>query len=318
MLLVNLFWFVVACVALIKSADLVVKGLTKISAYFRITEFVVGFVLIAMSTSLPELFVGISSSLKKTGELAVGTVIGANIVDAALIMGIVILLGKGMRVDIKTIRKDLWYMLLIAALPVILLMDRELSRIDGAVLLLAFVIYIVVLVSQKRIFHKLMNDHKKDGLKTAVFGFAATMIGVAVLVLSSKFVVRYATALSADLNISPLLVGLFMVALGTTLPELAFSYKAAMLKQEELVFGDIVGSVIINSSVVLGIAALIHPITAPFTAFIISAIFMLVILFVFITFAESKTGFTRQEGIALIVLYVFFLLVEFYMKGLIK
>lgn len=318
MLLTDVFWFAIACLVLIKSAGFVVKSLAKLAVSLRLTEFILGFVIVAVSTSLPELFVGITSSLKGIGELAIGNVIGANINDIALIMGISVLIGKKIKIDMSTIRDDLWYMLIIAVLPVILLMDHKLSRVDGAALICVFLIYMWTIVSQRRIFHKVAKNHEKKNLKSIFINISFFFVGIALLLISSRFVVKYASNISADLSIPPLLVGLFMVSVGTTLPELVFSYKAVLSKREGLLVGDLVGSVIVNSSLVLGTAALINPLTAPFTHFIISAFFMLALIFVFITFAESKGRLTQKEGLALIVLYIFFVIIEFYMKGVIK
>ena len=114
--------------------------------------------------------------------------------------------------------------------------------------------------------------------------------------------------------IPSILIGLFMVSIGTTLPELTFEVKAVLAKHRYMALGDLLGSVVANSTLVLGVTALIHPITADFLLFITSASFMVVVAFLFMTFVESEKKITLQEGIALIMLYVLFIIVMFNMR----
>jgi cation:H+ antiporter len=132
------------------------------------------------------------------------------------------------------------------------------------------------------------------------------------LIISANYVVAFATNLSVDLALPAVLIGLLILSLGTSLPELVLNAKAALSKHDELAIGDTLGSVITNSTLVLGVTALITPISTDIFFFFSSALFMIVITFIFITFGESDRGISWKEGISLILLYVFFLVIETY------
>ena len=313
MLINNLIIFLIACLVLVISGSLLVKTLTKIAAFLKLSEFVVGFIIMAFATSIPELFVGVTSALAGKSALALGNVIGANIINLTLVIGIAILLGRGIKIESKKTKTDSLYMVLIAALPMVLMIiGSSLSRIDGIILLAAFALYAGRILKQRRLFKKEVKDRikrKEIILTTILFVFS-----LALLFLSARFVVEYATLLSVDLALPPILVGLFIISIGTTLPELTFGSKAVLAGHSEMALGDLIGSVVVNSTLVLGITAIIFPITANILLFSVSAIFMVVIAFLFATFVESGDKLYVKEGISLILLYVFFVMIEFYIN----
>ncbi|MBU4493072.1 MAG: sodium:calcium antiporter [Nanoarchaeota archaeon] len=313
MLITNLIVFLIACIVLVISGNLLVKTLTKIAAFLKLSEFVVGFIIMAFATSIPELFVGITSALAKNSALALGNVIGANIINLTLVIGIAILLGRGIKIESRKTKTDSLYMVFIAALPMVLMIiGNSLSRIDGIILLAAFVIYARRILRQKRLFKKEVEDGIKRRdiiLTTILFVFS-----LALLFLSARFVVGYATLLSVDLALPPIIVGLFIISIGTTLPELTFGSRAVLAGHSEMALGNLIGSVIVNSTLVLGITAIIFPITANILLFSVSAIFMVVVAFLFATFVESGNKLYVKEGISLILLYIFFVIIEFYIN----
>ena len=313
MLITNLIVFLIACIVLVISGNLLVKTLTKIAAFLRLSEFVVGFIIMAFATSIPELFVGITSALAGKSALALGNVIGANIINLTLVVGIAILLGRGIKIESKKTKTDALYMVFIASLPMILMIiGNSLSRIDGIILLAAFVIYARRILKQKRLFKKELENgiKRKDIILTTIL----FIFSLALLFLSARFVVGYATLLSVDLALPPIIVGLFIISIGTTLPELTFGSRAVLAGHSEMALGNLIGSVIVNSTLVLGITAIIFPITANILLFSVSAIFMVIVAFLFATFVESGNKLYIKEGISLILLYIFFVIVEFYIK----
>ncbi|MBU3941455.1 MAG: sodium:calcium antiporter [Nanoarchaeota archaeon] len=313
MLINNLIIFLIACIVLVISGSLLVKTLTKIASFLRLSEFVVGFIIMAFATSIPELFVGITSAIAKNPALALGNVIGANIINLTLVIGIAILLGRGIKIESKKTKTDSLYMVFIAALPMVLMIiGGSLSRIDGIILLAAFALYARRILQQRKLFKKEVENgikRKEIILTTILFVFS-----LALLFLSAKFVVEYATLLSVDLALPPIIVGLFIISLGTTLPELTFGSRAVLAGHSEMALGNSIGSVIVNSTLVLGITSIIYPITANILLFSVSAIFMVVIAFLFATFVESGNKLYIKEGISLILLYIFFVIIEFYIN----
>ena len=313
MLITNLIVFLIACLVLVTSGSLLVKTLTKIASFLKLSEFVVGFIIMAFATSIPELFVGVTSAIAGKSALALGNVIGANIINLTLVIGIAILLGRGIKIESRKTKTDSLYMVGIAALPMVLMIiGSSLSRIDGIILLAAFAFYARRILRQRRLFKREVEDNikRKDIILTTIL----FVFSLALLFLSAKFVVEYATLLSVDLALPPILVGLFIISIGTTLPELTFGSRAVLAGHSEMALGNLIGSVIVNSTLVLGITAIIFPITANLLLFSVSAIFMVVIAFLFATFVESGDKLYVKEGISLILLYVFFVIIEFYIK----
>ncbi|MBI4016911.1 MAG: sodium:calcium antiporter [Candidatus Aenigmarchaeota archaeon] len=308
-LAIDLTLFILASILLIGSSSFVVKSLVILARFLRMTEFVIAFILMAISTSLPELFVGINAALTRNASLALGNVIGSNIVDLTLIMGITIVLAKGIPVKNPFIRADALWMTGIAALPVMLtILGRELSRTDGIILLGVFAWYVWFLMYKRSSFPHLFKNHISHwrGLASlVVFAVSST-----VLFFSAKLIVKYGTALAVDLNLPRIFIGLFFVALGTSLPELAFGAISILRRHAQLNVGNVMGSVVANSTLILGITSVIQPIAADYLLFMTSSLFMIFVCFLFATFVESGRKLSWKEGIALIFVYVLFLLVE--------
>jgi len=311
-MLINLGLFVLSCLVLVVSGSFLVKSLIKIASYLRVSGFVIGFVLMAFATSIPELFVGVSAGLAKNTALLLGTVIGSNIANLSLVIGIGIVLGRGIKIKKKGIRKDVFNMFLILLLPLVLLIDGVLSRFDGGLLIIVFMFYIWKILKEQKKFKKVFKV--KVERWEVIFNVVLFIVGLVLLFVSSSFVVKYGGLLSIDLMLSPLLIGLFLVALGTSLPELVFGTVAILKGREDMSLGNIIGSNIVNSTLVLGVTALIFPISIVLSSFLMSAVFMLIIGFLFLTFV-SNDELGLFEGISLIMFYVLFIIVQFYLRG---
>jgi cation:H+ antiporter len=201
-------------------------------------------------------------------------------------------------------------MALVLLLPLILvLIGNTLSRIDGAILVAVFVVYSWYLMKQKRKFTKQVKDNiKRSAVVLNTLLFAGSL---ALLFISSHFVVKYATSLSFDLALPPFIVGLFLVSFGTTLPELTFEARAVMSKHSQMALGDLIGTLVVNTTLVLGIAALILPIKIQLDSFLLGAIFMVIVAFLFAAFFKTGNKLSVKEGIVLILLYVIYVIIQF-------
>ncbi len=305
MLALDLIVFLVSLFVLILSAEWAVRILSKISRQTGVREYVMGFVLVSVSTSIPELFVGISSAISGEAALSLGNVIGSNVVNFSLIMGILVILGKGLKISSGIVKNEMVYMLMIAVLPVFLMLDGNLSRIEGFILMAVFLVYTISFIKMR---HKSDPSVVKDK-KAILLSVLSLIVSFALLFASSHFVVDSGVKMAFDFGVPVMVVGLLAVAFGTSIPELIFTIKAA--NKKALAFADLTGSVIANSSLVLGATAIISPITADFRLFLISATFMIVNLFLVITFAQRKEGISVTKGIFLVILYLAFILIEF-------
>jgi len=319
MLIIYSIIFLIACVILAKSGALLVKSLKKLALYFHLSEFTIAFILVGIVTSLPELFVGITSALGKASNLSLGNAIGSNIVDLTLIIGLTVVLTRGIRVRSSIAGKDTLYMSIIALLPFLFILNGHLSRIEGGILVGVFLLYLLRLFYRKKefersVFSQIKNVSVKirNRSKPLISNLLFSVLGLFLLILSAWLIVKTSSILALALNIPLVLVGLLIVSIGTSLPELAFGIKAGFSGHKEMIIGNLFGSVIANSCLVLGVTSLIYPITLTnVNLFLITAFFMLISVMLFATFIRSKEKLSSLEGILLIAIYVIFIIVTF-------
>jgi len=310
--------FIISCLVLVRSGTLVVRALTRIAQFLGWKEFVVASILMAFTTSLPELFVGLTSAFNNQPELAFGTVVGSNIIILTLVVGIAALSAKGLKFEGKTLQESIIYTGIVALLPLLLMLDGEISRIDGIVLLLSLLFYFYRLFSQKEMFTKVLTDHfRRDWahLRTFLTDLGFFGLGVFLLLLSSWSIVFSASRIAAGFNLSLLAMGLFLVALGTSIPEVTFGIKSIIMGHEEMVIGDAIGSVVVNSSLVLGLVAIISPFKiSTISLYLVGVFFTIVAVLSFLVFARTGQRINRKEALFLIGIYLSFILFEFLIK----
>jgi cation:H+ antiporter len=297
-----------ACIILVKSSFYLVRSTTKLSAFFGMTEFAIGFILMAFSTSIPELFVSVTSAMRGMPEFVLGNVIGSNIINLTLVIGIIVIVRRGINVESKMVVKDSLIVFIITILPVLLMLDQNLNRLDALVLIGAFFAYNWFILRQEKKFERqLARVRRRDFLKY----FVMFVVSIVLLLFAAQLAVISAERISINLGIPAILIGLIILALGTSLPELFSGTVAAVEQHDYLAVGDILGSVVTNATLVLGIAALISPIYSDFMIFLTSSMFMIISAFIFTTNLESDRALNVKEGVVMLLLYVLFIMVEF-------
>ena len=318
-----IFLIYVFSFVLIKAADQVVialRHLTKSSSSKGV--FILSALLLALATSFPELFVGITSSLEGTPNLSLGNVLGANIANISLVVGAATLLVGRVNVHGEFLRRDVWIALVAGILPIVLVFDGELSRVDGLILLSLYGAYassffkdrfleIGQEIKKGTFIHKFFRRvNNIDGNKTKEA--ARLFLGIAVLLVSANLIVNTAQSLAAAANIPVFLIGLILLSIGTTLPELGFSIKSLQDKEPTMFFGNLLGSIIANSTLVIGVTAVISPIrVAAIEEYLIAAVTFVVVFLVFWLFIRSKLKLERWEAGVLLAIYIVFVVVEF-------
>ncbi|MFA5240138.1 MAG: calcium/sodium antiporter [Phycisphaerae bacterium] len=300
---------------LIKGAALLVNGASSIARIFNISDLVVGLTIVAFGTSTPELFVNIFASIEANSDIAVGNVVGSNIFNILVILGVSSLIFP-LTVTKGTVWIEVPLTLLAALLLGLLANDRfliktdfrGLSRIDGWIFLTCFAIflyYIFRIARKKEKSDDTSLAKKQYGLAKSIFIIAG---GFVCLFLGAKFVVDSAVTLAVMLGVSQSLIALTIVAAGTSLPELATSAVAAYKKNSDIAIGNIVGSNIFNIFFILGVSTLISPITLQPKSNIDIAVGVFASLILFIVmFSGKKHVLDRWEGFLFIVLYVIYL-----------
>ncbi len=295
----------IAILALVKSASYAVKSIINVAKYFRMSEFFITFFIAGLISIAPELFIGINSALVGATDIGLGTLIGSNIADLTIIVGVVALVGRKIPISQSIIKNDLHFLAATSA-PVLLLLDGSLSRMDGLFLVLIFLVYMYYSFRNEKVFSNAPKKEKEFFVKNlAVFIFS-----MSVLFVSSHFIVSSALELFDALYIPPIIAGLFLISIGTTLPELTFSLKAVLAKHKQIALGDILGNVAIDSTLSIGIIALISPITTNFTVFAISALFMSFAALLVVTLFTSGKKITWNERFLLFFLYALFVIIH--------
>ena len=312
--------FVLGFVFLVKGADVLVDGASSIGKRFGLSAFFIGLTIVAFGTSLPELIVSTLASIKGSSGLAMGNIIGSNISNTLLILGVSAIIAP-LVVKKATVDKEIPFSLLAVIALVFLVNDivldgngpNGLTRIDGLILLLFFVIFLYytfgISKEKETLLEKAVDDikGKEDEYKLSV---ASGMIvaGLAGLYLGGRWIVGGAISMATYFGISEALIGLTIVAIGTSLPELAASAVAAYKGKTNIAIGNVVGSNVFNILWVLGLTAIIAPIGFEFYLNIDFIILIFItILVMILVYVGKKNVLDKREGITLIAIYILYL-----------
>jgi len=311
MLWLYILVFIVACVILLKSGTSAVKVLVRIARFLKWSEFITAFLLMAFTTSLPEFFVALTSAFNKKTEIAFGNVMGSNIINLTWAVALPVMLAGSLKARSLIARRSSLYAVIIAVLPLFLILDGNLSRLDGFLLLFVVLLYIKNLLEQKKRFAKPVNDAEKDWAATRGFlkDLLIFFLAAAFLLLSAQAIVWAASQIASLAGVSLVFISILFVALGTTLPEVIFGLKSVFLNHKDMVLGNLMGSVAANVGLVLGLAVLIHPLkVADFSPYLSGIAFTIAGVLFFSLFIRSERQITRGEGVFLILLYLAFVL----------
>jgi len=291
----------------------VVDSLISIARRLKWREFVVGFFIMAIATSAPNLFVGINAALRGIPQLSFGDVVGGNVVDLTLALALAALVAKGIPAESKMVQTSSLFTILIAFLPLLLSLDGKLGRVDGLILILAFLIYAVWLFATEDRFHKVYRkEQKKQKLWKSIF---LLILSIILLIIGSQGVVSSSFFFAKALGVPIGMIGILIVGLGNALPEIYFGVVSAKRGESWLVLGDLMGSVINCATLVLGIVVLISPITiTDFSPYLIARIFLIISAVFFLIFIKSDKKITRKEAFFLLGIYIAFLLSEIFLR----
>jgi len=316
-----LFLLLLFSFLLIKATDILVVNLKGFSRVTGLGQFAVATFLLALATSLPELFVGITSALEGAPNLSLGNVIGSNIANLSLVIGGAALVGGTVGVHGLFLKRDVFYAFLAGSAPMVLLFDKNLSRVDGLILLALYGFYNFWVFTERHrriiarrdeevgFVRRLIRRINHRGTKTEL---AWIFLGVALLLFSADMLVRIAKQIAFALNMPLLLIGLLLVAVGTSLPELAFELKAVREKEPGMVFGDLLGSIVANGTLIIGVTSLISPIRIQaFDEYLLATMAFVVLFGLFYLFIRTKKKLERWEGAVLLGVYLLFILLEF-------
>ena len=292
---------IVGFVLLIKGSDFFVDGSSNIASILKIPTLIVGLTIVAFGTSAPEAAVSITSSLSGNNALAVSNVIGSNLFNMMLIIGLCALL-RELKIGRDVLNKDLPFLVVITAiLSGFIIIGWSISRVEGIILFLLIIVYVSYLVySAKKTKEAQIVEKPKMGLLRSIIYIIGGMAGI---IIGADFVVDSASYIAMAFGMSETLVGLTIVAIGTSLPELVTSLTALKKEENQLIIGNVIGSNIFNILFVLGASSIISPITIN-PNMLIDVALMLVVTILFFIFGKTQDKYDKKEGFVLVALFI--------------
>lgn len=307
MFVYNLMLFILFLYILIKCARYSIRYSSRIARALHFPEFVVSFMIVALISVLPESTISIISAINGKPELGLGTLIGSNIADLTLVFGLVALFApKVIKVKSKILENNSLYLILLL-LPLALGFDGRFSRFDGLVLLLAGALF-YFRISQES--HRARGDVSGKKSHPLLKNFFLLVISLGILIASAFLTVKFAVNFAHDIKVPEILIGLTILAVGTCLPELVFSIQAVRKNHDELALGDLLGTVVTDATIILGVVALIAPFSYDAANIHLLTIGMFLAGVLVIVFMKSEKSINKFEGILLIFLYLIFICTE--------
>jgi cation:H+ antiporter len=310
-MLVDLLTVIAGLSLLIWGADRFVHGAAATARNLGVAPLMIGLTIVAFATSAPEILVSIDASLRGQPGLAYGNAIGSNIVNVGLVLGTVAIV-RPIQLRSATLRREMPALLAVSLLTVSLFLDSYLSRIDGIVMLTGLVIVMIWLARlgmRTSPTDPIKQDYEAEiptnvSMKMAIFWL---LVGIAILLLGAHLLVDGSISIANTLGVSEVVIGILLVAFGTSLPELAVSLVSAMKGEYGLAIGNIVGSNIFNLLAVIGVAATIAP--TPMAPSVLSLHIFVMVAFTLVLFAmtydyDGKSELSRIEGVALLTAFI--------------
>ncbi|MBC6695910.1 calcium/sodium antiporter [Terrisporobacter mayombei] len=291
---------------LIKGADIFVEGAASIARRFNVPAMVIGLTIVAMGTSAPEAAVSITSSLAGQNDMSVANVVGSNFFNILMVLGVSSIIAT-LPVQQSTIKKDAPFLLLVSGLLLLFGLDLKIGRTEGLILLAVFAYFLIDTVrtakkgsSEESATTMDVEINENDSMIKTIL---LSILGIVGIVIGGDMVVNSATDIATSFGMSANLVGLTIVAVGTSLPEFVTSIVAIKKGETEIAIGNVIGSNIFNILLVLGLATAISPITISFLA-LTDIIFMVAITVLLFLFMKKNSSLVKSQGIILVAIYI--------------
>lgn len=301
----NIVFLIVGLIFLIKGADMFVGGSSNIAKKLKISPFIIGLTIVSFGTSAPELSVSLASAISGSADISVGNIVGSNIFNILMVLGFSAIF---MPIVIKPgmIKKEFPFLLMVMVILLAVSFDvflggplNIISRGEGFVFLILLGLYLYILIASGKKNEEEIEISDEPLAKSIIF----FILGLALVVAGGEFVTSTSKFLAMSLGMSETLVGLTIVALGTSLPELMTSIMAAKKGENEIAIGNVIGSNIFNVLLILGLTSVITPLAIN-NLVLIDMVIMTVVSFIAFLFAFTKNKITKKEGILLILLYI--------------
>lgn len=305
----NLFIFASSIFLIIKGATLSTKYAFQLAKSFKLSKYVVGFIVVAVISIMPEIFISVNSAIQGVPSLGLGTLFGGNIADMTLVFAVVIFFaGRSIQIDSRILKENIVYPFILL-IPIVLGLDGYYSRMEGLGLIITgFIFYYLALRNNEE--KQIVPDSEEIENKNRAINTVYLLLSMAMLLLGSHFVVTSAIDIAQYLGVESVVIGMIIVGVGTTMPELFFCLAAVKKKHDSLAIGDILGTVLADATIVVGILALISPFSFPQRIIYSAGMFMVLSSFVLFYFMRSGKNISKKEGYYLFFIWVLFVVVE--------
>ncbi|HMT01508.1 MAG TPA: hypothetical protein PKD96_03290 [Candidatus Absconditabacterales bacterium] len=310
-MIVSFLIFLVSLFLLVKGATLSTKYAVLLAESFALSKYIVGFIIVAVISILPETLVSINSVIEQTPSFGLSILFGSNVADLTLVFAVIIFFAsKSIKIEPGILKNNRIFPLFLL-LPIILGVDGFYNRIDGlALILMGVAFYLISLNSSSIDYTKPTEVDKKNRYKIFLF----LLGGIVLLLFGAHFIVVSALEISEFLGVNSLFIGMLIVALGTVMPELLFSLKALKQGNDSLAVGDILGSVLADATVVVGILALCQPFAFPVKIIYTTGAFMFLASFLLFFFMSSERKLSQKEAFLLFLFWIAFIIIEFWLS----
>jgi len=298
--------FIVSLGVLIWGADILIAQSERIAKRFEISEYVIGATLVALGTSLPEMATSITASMNNRPEIAVANVIGSNIFNITLVLAAVFIIAKNVNPNRDFFAKDSSWALFPVLIFVLMIIDGTFSTFDGILLISLMVAYIMFLLRATK--DVLLQDEEEEideEFKWSRVGSLA-ITGLLLVMVGANYSIESASVIAKSFSVSEWIIGIVMISVGTSLPELIVSISAALKGKADMAIGNIIGSNMANTTIVLGSAALVNPIHIDPSKYMFDIATMIVATLMLVFLSANKL-YTKPAGISLLIVLALFL-----------
>lgn len=309
-LLVQILIFIAAGTVIWYFSGVLIQAVDKFSRKLNKSGFVVGFFILGFLTSIGEISVATNSLIDGVPQVSIGNLVGASFVILLLIMPMLAIVGDGIKLNGALTGRNLFIALLVILLPALLVIDGNVTVVEGVVALLAYVVLLFAIRNQKQAEVELPKMHADLSTGAIVFAVLQMILGTVSIFIAGNILVDQSIYFAELLGISPSLVGLLLLSIGTNVPEIVIALRAVVQKQQGIAFGGYLGSTATNTVTFAVVALMGGPFLLQSTNFFLTSILLLIGFVLFFVFARSRDTITRREGYVLLLVYILFVCVQ--------
>lgn len=308
-MILQILVLILGLILLYAGSSLLVEGAATTAIMFAVRPVIVGLTVVSLATSAPELLVSLVAALKDSGGISLGNILGSNVINIALVLGISAVI-KPVVIQKRIIKSELPYMIFISLVFWVLCLDAVIGRVDGILLLSLLTLFLVYGVATAKE-NGSQISREAPGIKAVAKNVGFIIAGIVLLAYGAKFVVQEAIVIAESIGLSETFIGISVVALGTSLPELATSAVAAAKGESDISVGNVVGSNLFNICLVMGVVGLLNPMTIEKSLHYFQFPFMVFISVLLGGIALMKQKITKASGLAFIALFVAYIIVSY-------